>query len=353
VVRPHAFLVVAVLAAAAAGSVALAVLRPRLRWVALLGAALVVSVVVTVVVHDVAPPGAPVIGWPLTWTAALLRFPDWHELTVQDAVPWALGLSLAANGVTTVATAFLGLYATGRRSVGALAAALYATWPVWVALVAGEQAWENGQWHVDVGLHLYTEPLSTALVVGGTALLLRPTIGETRAAAAGLALGYSAVVKLTNGLVAVVLLPLVALRHGVRRALPYGLGCLVSLPIAVAYWPKGYSAIYGDSLAPVDDPWSLAYVETSWRASTIFTTPMLLLLCVPAAVGLGLLRDWVVRLALGLPVLVTAAVYSAYYVTYQHPRFLYVALPFVFVLAATSVVRAVQLAWARGAAAAG
>ena len=74
-------------------------------------------------------------------------------------------LTLAALAVATIATAYVGLYATGRRSIGLGAAGIFALWPLVSGQLAGHSAWENGQWNVDVGLHLYTEPLSTALVV--------------------------------------------------------------------------------------------------------------------------------------------------------------------------------------------
>ncbi len=292
------------------------------------------------------------IGWPLLWTASLLRFPRWHELTVDDAYPYALGLSLAANAVAVVATAYIGRWSTNRRSVGLVAAGLLATWPIWVGIIAGEQAWENGQWYADTGLLLYTEPLSTALVAGGAALLA-PNVSEARGAAAGIAIGYSVVEKLTNGLLAAAWLPLLAVRHGVRRAVPYALGCLLSAPIVVAYWPKGYVAIYGGDVAPVDRPWSLDYVRLNWEHSTLFTPALLVLLGVPAAVGVRFVRGWYARLVLVLPIVLTAATYSVYYVTYQHPRFLFVTLPFVFVLVAAAVVVAVTAAWQHGAAAAG
>jgi hypothetical protein len=255
--------------------------------------------------------------------------------------------------VTTVATAYLGRYATGKRSVGLVAAALYAFWPVWVGLVAGERAWENGQWHADIGLLLYTEPVSTALVVAAAALLLKPALGGTRATAAGLVLSYSAVVKLTNGLVAAAFLPLVAVRHGIRQAIPFAVACIVFMPILAVYWPKGYVKIYGGDIAPVDRPWSLDYVQLSWQRSTVFTGTMLLLLCVPAAIGAVLVQGWYARLVLLLPIVLTTAVYSVYYVTYLHPRFLFVALPFVFVLMATGVTWIVRFARMRGASAAG
>jgi hypothetical protein len=350
VIRPHAWLFALAVIALLGLAAGVVVIRPRLRWAALVGAALGISLVVTYVVQDVAAPGAPVIGWPLLWAASLWRGgPDWRELTVNSAFPYALALQLAANAVTTVAIAYLGLYATGKRAVGFVAAALYATWPVWVGFVAGEQAWENGQWQVDVGLHLYTEPVSTALVVSSAVLLLRPALGATGAAGAGLALGYAVVVKLTNGLIAAAFLPLVAVQYGLRRTVPYVASCLVSLPLLIAYWPKGYASIYGGSFAPVDDPWRFAYLRGNWEHSTIFTPTMIVLLLVPAIAGAFVVRGWHTRALLGLPIVVTVVTYSFYYVTYLHPRFLFVALPFVFVLAAAGIVEAVGSAWTAGA----
>jgi hypothetical protein len=142
--------------------------------------------------------------------------------------------------------------------------------------------------------------------------------------------------------------PILAVRSGVRRAIPYALACLVFLPIILVYWPKGYVQIYDGSIAPVPSPWSLDHVALSWRSSTIFTPSMLLLLGVPAIAGVAFLRDWYARLAILMPVVTTAAVYSLYYATYQHPRFLYVALPFVFVLVSTGVISGLRLVWSWG-----
>ena len=121
----------------------------------------------------------------------------------------------------------------------------------------------------------------------------------------------------------------------------------------VAYWPKGYVAIYGrrcragrQALEPRLRPAQLGALE-------LFTPALLVLLGVPAAVGVRFVRGWYARLVLVLPIVLTAATYSVYYVTYQHPRFLFVTLPFVFVLVAAAVVVAVTAAWQHGAAAAG
>lgn len=304
------------------------------RAVAVLLPAAVVSAAVTLIVNDTAAPGAAVIGWPLAWALGLLPLPALGlELTPDRAFPVGLALGLAANGVTTVATAYLGLRASRHHSVGLAAAGLFATWPVWVGLIAGRTAWENGQWNVDAGLHLYTEPLSTMLVVVTLAVLLGPTPGEVAATASGLALGFATVVKLTNGLIGLVLVPLVAARYGLRRATALAAGGVVALPIVIAWWPKGYVQIYDGAIAPVP-AYSLAYVSANWRSSTVFTPLMLLVLVLPALVGVMGVDGWYARSALIAPIIVTVLAYSAYFVTNQHPRFLYGALPPLFVLQA-------------------
>ena len=112
------------------------------------------------------------------------------------------------------------------------------------------------------------------LVVVALAILLGPEPGEGATTASGLAIGFATVVKLSNGLIGLVLVPLVAIRYGLRRAaLLAVVGCL--LPIVIAWWPKGYVAIYDGKIAPVP-AYSLDHVQTNWRSSTIFT-PLLLL----------------------------------------------------------------------------
>ena len=302
------------------------------RAAALLLPAAAASIAITLVLRETAPPGAAVIGWPLVWAAALFPLPAVGlELTPDRAFPIGLALGLLANGVTTVATAVIGLRTTGRRSVGLAAAGLYAMWPVWVGLIAGHRAWENGQWNVETGLHLYTEPLSTMLMVVAVAMLLGPDPGQGRAAGSGLALGFATVVKLTNGLIGLVLVPLVALRYGLRKAVLVAAGGLVSLPILIAWWPKGYVDIYDGAITP-PSAYSLDYIGFNLRESTIFTPLMLFVLVLPAVVGVAGIDGWFARSVLVAPVFVTALAYSAYFVTNQHPRFFYVALPFVFVL---------------------
>jgi hypothetical protein len=311
----------------------------RRGWhaVGLLLPAVAVSVGVTLIIGETAAPGAPVIGWSLAWAAALFPLPALGlELTPDRAFPVGVALGLLANSVTTVATGYVGLRASHRHSVGLAAAGLFATWPVWVGLVVGQRAWENGQWNVDAGLHLYTEPLSTMLVVVSIAALLGSALGEGRATASGLALGFATVVKLTNGLIGLALVPLVAVRFGLLRAALVAVGGIVSLPIVIAWWPRGYVQIYDGAIAPVP-AYSLDYIGPNLRTSTIFTPLLLAVLLVPALVGIVGIDGWYARSVLVTPIVVTALAYTAYYVTNQHPRFFYVALPFAFVLAAAGV----------------
>jgi hypothetical protein len=63
----------------------------------------------------------------------------------------------------------------------------------------------------------------------------------------------------------------------------------------------------------------------------------LILLPLPLIGAWSLRRRPVELLALAGTVVVTAVFYSAYYITALHPRFLYVALPALFVLATVGV----------------
>ena len=313
--------------------------RSGVRWLALLLPAFGLCLVFGVVVHDMNAPGAGVVGWPLVWALSLAPLAVFHvALTPGRAFPAGLAVSLLANAAIVVATAYIGLRATGRRAVGLIAAGLYASWPLWVALVAGTQAWQNGQWKVDVGLSLYAEPVSTALVAVALAIIVSERLDATPAAVAGLLIGFATAVKLTNGPVAAVFVLLVALRSGVRSAAILTLGALVSAPIVLGFWGKGYvdkTAVGGVDLGAL---YQWRFVSTNLRTSTIFTGTMLLVLVPLAAVGVLALAGWFRRSLFIASVVVTVAAYAGYYVTNQHPRFYYVILPSVFVLQAAGAV---------------
>lgn len=267
------------------------------------------------------PSGSAVVGWSLLWAVPLFPYRALGlPLDYEVAFAFALPLLLAANVVALVATAYAGLYATGRRAVGLVAAAALAVWPLVSALVAGPSAWENGTWFVDTGLALYTEPLSTALVAVALALLLRPDRTDLQLVPASVLLSYGTLVKLTNGIVAALAVA----------------GGLAFLPPLLAYWPIGY--IQGEG-GP--------NVTRSWDQSLLFTPRTLVVLLPAAVVGAVVLhRDFALAL---LPAftLVNPVVYSFYAPTYVHPRFLFASLPSFFVLWAAGLVRVASAARSR------
>ena len=342
--KPLLLLAVVLVTAATVVGVRLWRRSPGRRWLAVLLPAAALGIAVTLPIHQMHPPGAAVFGWPLIWAVPMIPIRAVGlEPTPNVAFVIGLALTLVALAAAVVATAYVGLYATGRRAVGLIGAGIFAVWPLVSGQAVGHSAWENGQWNVDVGLHLYTEPISTALVVVSVALVLRPATQQLGRAGAGLAIGYATAVKLTNGIVGLVLAVLVAWRHGVRQAVPYALGGLVCLPLVVAYWPKGYVGMFDGATSATAHPWELSYADDAWRHSLLFTPRFLLLLAPFFVIGCFAIRDRWALMVIGTPIFVNAVVYSFYYVTALHPRFLYVTLPFVFVLEAAGAVSLVEI----------
>jgi hypothetical protein len=335
--RLPVLLVAALAAAAAVWSAALVGAwrrRPGDRPWVVAGVAVLVAALSSIAITQVNAAGAAVVGWPLVWGAALFPYRASSAALDQDgAYVIAVAVSLAANATTVVATAYAGLYATGRRAVAVGAASLLALWPLVIGPVAGERAWENGTWAVDTGLAAYSEPVSTALVTVALALVLSSPANRLRLAIAGAALGLAATVKLSNGLLAVVALVLVVARVGPRRAAPFAAAGAAFLPVVVLYWPKGYPAILDeDPDAWPDAPFALDHAVPAWTDSLLFT-PLVLLLLVPlAALGAVALGDAWRRWVLVSWALLNPLVYSFYWVTALHPRFLFASLPALFVL---------------------
>ena len=146
--------------------------RPGNRPAVALVAVCCVAAIATLFVLHMRASGAPTIGWPLVWSIPLFPYRALGlPLGVDTAFGFGLAISLAANAVSVVSTFLLGLWVTGRRAVGIIAASLFAFWPVLVLLVA--KTGETGTWTVDLGLSLYSEPVSTALVTSACALLVR------------------------------------------------------------------------------------------------------------------------------------------------------------------------------------
>jgi len=341
-------LVVVALAAATAVAAAALVLAWQRRalarhWLLVLGA-LWFALVVSAAVVKMHPPGAAVFGWPLIWSLPMLPYRALGgPLDPDIAFGFGVVLSLTANAVTVVATAYAGFYATGRRALGTAAASIFSLWPLLVGVLGGSRAWGNGTWTVDAGLANYTEPVSTALVTVAMALLLSTRATGLWLAAAGVLLGLGTAVKLTNGLLAAVALALLADRVGSRRALPFAAGALSFAPLVAAYWPKGYSAQFENPNSWPRHPFSADYVVRNWTDSLLFTPRTLLVLTPLAIVGAVAVRAGWPRALLAVWALVNAVFYSFYRVTPEHPRFLFASLPAVFVLWVAGVAAVVSL----------
>lgn len=306
-------------------------LRPWLPPAALLA----IGLALCVGIHWMRPTGAAVIGWPLVWGVAMLPA---RAVGLTKAIGWDIGtgLSLVFSGLSVVATGYLGLNATGRRSVGIAAAAFRTVWPLLVGVVVGHGAWANDQWFVGIGLHNYDEPLSTLLVTAAAALLVRRRATPMQLSLAGCALSFATAVKVSNALVAAVALVFVLSRFR-RAALPYLAGALAFAPVVLAYWPLSYPTLYGNRASWPSDPFDVSYVVTSWTHSSIFTPHTLAVIAPPAILGiLGIRRPWQLVLVLAF-FLVNPVFYSFFANTAEHPRFLSASLPELFVLWASAL----------------
>jgi hypothetical protein len=329
----------ALFAASAAVAIVLAWRRrPSLRPWLPAAALFAFGLVVCVDIHWMRASGAAVFGWPLLWALPMLAY---RALGFEPSkhLAWDVGftISLALVALTVVAVAYLGRNATGRRWAGLLAAALWTLWPLLVGVIAGHGAWSNDQWNVDVGLHNYSEPMSTLLVTTGAALLLCPRLTSMRLTLAGCAMSVATCVKVSNALLAAVALVVVFLRGRRREALPYLTGALAFAPVVLTYWPISYPKLFENPQSWPRDPFDVAHVVTSWTDSTMFGLRTLAIVAPLAVVGaFGLRRPWALTLVVAILV-VNAAFYSFYANTALHPRFLYATLPELFVLTAAGI----------------
>ena len=312
--------------------------RPDLRpWLtaAALGA---FGLVICVDVHWMKATGAAVFGWPLVWALPMLAYRA-LGFGLSEHVAWDFGvaISLIVVGLTVLAVAYLGRNASGRRSVGLLAAACWTAWPLLVGLIAGHRAWANGQWDIDVGLHNYSEPLSTLLVTSAAALLLSTRLTQLRLTLAGCALSVATCVKVSNALPAAAALVFVVLRGRMRAGLAYAVGALAFAPVVLVYWPLSYPKLYDNPQSWPRDAFDLGHIVSSWTQSSIFR-PQTLAIIVPLAVigAFALSRPWALALVVTF-LLVNPVFYSFYANTSQHPRFLYASLPELFVLWAAGI----------------
>lgn len=344
---PKPLLGLAVLALAAGGVLGVRAWRrhpERRAWI-VAAAIWAVALVLCFDIHWLYANGAAGFGWPLLWGSVLLPYRVVATLGKHSAWNAAFGLSLAFVALTVVAVAYLGRYASNRRSVGLLAAAFWAAWPLLVGAIAGHGAWTNSQWNVDVGLNAYDEPLSTLLVTGGAALLLSPRLTDLRLVCGGCLLGLATATKISNALAATVALVVVAWRGGRRETLPYLAGALSFAPVALLYWPKSYPTLVAGNRSTLRSTLGVGHVVSSWTDSSIFYPRTLAIVAPLAVVGaFWLLRPWAAGLVVAL-LLANPVFYSFYKYTAEHPRFLYASLPELFVLwaaAVTGIVGAVR-----------
>ena len=279
--------------------------------------------------------GAAVIGWPLVWSVPLLPYRALGlSLDPDVAFAFGLALSLAAIAATVVATYALGARAASSVPIGLAAAALLAFWPLIALLLGGLGGAANGTWQIDLGLSLYTEPLSTALVVVALALVVKAEPAPVDAALAGALAGFAVSVRLSNVLIVGCIVVWLWAR---RPALAVWAAAAAAAfaPLVLAYWSKGYAAL-APPIFP-EHPFSLSYAWPAWADTLLWRPPVLLALLPLALVGtLRLPRRTAVLL--WSAVLLTAAFYTFYELTPLHPRFLFAVLPVVLVL------------WAAGAA---
>jgi hypothetical protein len=289
-------------------------------------------------VRAMVPTGAGAVGWPIVWSIPMFPLRAAGLLSYHVAYYAGIGILLAANVVTVIATALI-----ARRfvppQIALLAPALLVAWPFLMRFVEGTDNIVYGSWLDDQGIALYAEPLSTALVAVAIALVILRTQDERAIAAGGALAGFATAVRISNITIAAVLgLSILLLRNRRATAL-YAIACAGMGAIAASFWSLGYATFSGgkSEQAPAG-LFSWHYLLRSWRDSGVFDWKMLLILLPLPLIGAWSLRRHPIELlALGGTVVVTAVFYSAYYITALHPRFLFVALPALFVLATVGV----------------
>jgi hypothetical protein len=306
---------------------------PLVRTLAALWA---LGIVAAALVERVRSTGTPQIGWPLVWSVPLLPYRA-IRLPLDPDVAFAVGLtlSLVCNVVAIAMTYQLGRLASPRRGVAVIAASLVALWPLLMLLDPQHRSAQNGTWQIALGLAMYTEPLSTAVVAAGLVVVLRRSRAGPDAALGGGLLGLACLVRAPNVLIATWIVLLLLLRRDRGRALATAAGGLAFLPAVLLYWPKGYPRLH-PPVYPAH-PFALGYARHAWTDSLLWH-PSVLVAIVPIALVGALYVHRTIGEALGGAIVVTCALYTFYELTPLHPRFLFVAVPLVFVFWAAGAV---------------
>jgi hypothetical protein len=257
------------------------------------------------------------------------------------AFGFGLALSLACNAVSVVATYLLARGVGLQERIALFGAGLFSFWPL-LSLLAGSRAGQNGTWQIDLGLSLYTEPLSTALVLVALVRVIRGSPGAGSSLLTGALLGGAVLVRLSNVLVVFCVLGylLIGREQNRKRAFAVAAGAAAFAPAAILFWPKSYPKLK-PPVFPAH-PFALDYARYAWSHSLLWH-PAALLVLVPLAL-IGSARTPLRQAALlWSAVAATAAFYTFYVLTPIHPRFLFVVLPIVLVFwaaGATTVVGA-------------
>jgi hypothetical protein len=150
-------------------------------------------------------------------------------------------------------------------------------------------------------------------------------------------------VKLSNALVAVAAALVVAAFLGLRRALPVAAGGLTFVPAVAAFWPLGYLDEQTGRYFRKQDAFALEHLGPSWTDSLLFSPRTLLVLLPLAVVGAFAIRRGFALALLVAATLVNPLLYTFYYWTPAHPRFLFASLPAFFVLWAGGLVAVARL----------
>jgi hypothetical protein len=339
VLRDAPFVLAALIVAAGLVLVARRVTRdPAARLLAWIWGAGIVVAVVAERVHFTA---AAQFGWPLVWSLPLgvLRVvTSAPPLGVSFAI--GLALSLVCNAVSVVASFAIARRAGLGEAVAFAGAALVAFWPLLSLLTGSKAAW-NASWQIWLGLSLYTEPLSTALVAVALALVLGRQHEPRRLVLAGALLGYATLVRLSDVLILACVLVAQLVSRERLAAIATAAAAAAFAPAVLLYWPKGYPALK----PPVfpKHPFELHYAGAAWGSSYLWH-PWVVVALVPLGL-LGVVRArGAAATLLWSCVGVTALFYTFYQVTPEHPRFLYVVLPIVLLFWAAGAVVVVESA---------
>jgi hypothetical protein len=334
--KPLLALAVVGLAAVAYG--VLRLWRSGRRAEAVVVGVVAVSVFVSLAIRQMGDTGAGAVGWPIVWSLPLFPLRAAGALGYHGAYYLGNAIVLACNVVTLVATALVARRLLPPR-YALVAPALLVVWPFLMRIVEGTGNGVYGSWLDDVGPLLYAEPLSTALIAVALALFVLRRRDATAAAVAGALTSFATAVRISNVTLAGVFFVAYWLASTRRAATMYTLACAGTAVIAAEFWTKGYSSFKNkpSDQAP-DGLFSWHYLVRSWRDSTVFDWKMLAILLPLPLLGIYALRRRRIEvLTLAGVAAVTAAFYSAYYITALHPRFLYVALPSVWILAAAGI----------------